>query len=56
MLEDYVQKELALKERIIFENESFVLLVPFWATWPFETMIVSKKAIQNLGQFNEKEK
>jgi len=56
MLEDYVQKELTLKERIIFENESFVLLVPFWATWPFETMIVSKKAFQNIGQFNEEEK
>lgn len=56
LLEDYVRKELLLQERIIFENNHFVLLVPFWATWPFETMIISKKAYQNIGQFDDNQK
>lgn len=43
-------------ERIILENDDFVALVPFWAVWPYETMIVSKRKIENLLQFSEKEK
>ncbi|WP_179020486.1 UDP-glucose--hexose-1-phosphate uridylyltransferase [Winogradskyella forsetii] len=42
LLGDYLKQELELKERIVFENEAFVVLVPFWATWPYETMIVPK--------------
>lgn len=42
LLGDYLQQELKLKERIIFENKAFVVLVPFWAIWPYETMIVPK--------------
>ena len=42
LLGDYLKQELDKKERIIFENDSFVVLVPFWAIWPFEAMIVPK--------------
>ena len=42
ILKDYISQELIKKERIIFENDAFVVLVPFWAIWPFETMIVPK--------------
>lgn len=56
LLQDYLSKELQLKERILIENNSFVALVPFWATWPFEVMIISKDVIQHLGQFSEKQK
>lgn len=42
LLEDYLKQELALKERIVFENKSFVVLIPFWALWPYETMIIPK--------------
>lgn len=38
--------------RIVTENESFSALVPFWAIWPFETMIVSRRHLQNLSQFS----
>jgi len=55
LLNDYIRIEDRKKERIVYENESFVLLVPFWAVWPFETMIISKRAISNILQFNEKE-
>jgi len=56
LLGDYLQLELKEKDRIIFENEHFAVLVPFWATWPFETMIVSKRHFQNLLQMTDSEK
>lgn len=55
LLGDYVKTELEKKERIVFENDSFVSLVPFWAIWPYETMIIPKRNIQNILQLAEKE-
>ncbi len=55
ILEDYVKQELVLNERIIFENESFVVLVPFWAVWPFEAMILPKKAQKNISSLTKEE-
>lgn len=43
LLGDYLQQELENQERVIFENDGFVVLIPFWAVWPFETMIVPKR-------------
>ncbi len=56
LLFDYVQEELKSGERVLAENASFVAVVPFWATWPFEAMIVSKQARQNLLQLNDTER
>jgi UDPglucose--hexose-1-phosphate uridylyltransferase len=56
LLSDYLELELKHKERVVVENEHFVALVPFWAVWPYETMIVSKRHIQNILQFTENEK
>lgn len=56
LLSDYVQLELIEQERIVLENGDFVALVPFWAVWPFETMIVSKRHLQNITQFSRSEK
>jgi UDPglucose--hexose-1-phosphate uridylyltransferase len=56
LLSDYLQEELKVGERILVENEHFVALVPFWATWPFEAMILSKRDVQNILQLSEEEK
>lgn len=56
LLEDYLQEELKAEERIICSNENFVALVPFWAVWPYESMIVSKRAIAHLGELTSEEK
>ena len=56
LLFDYVKKELEYKVRILVENDRFVALVPYWATWPFESMIISKNSVQNLGQMDEEDK
>jgi len=43
LLCDYLQLELRRGERVICENEAFAAMVPFWAVWPFETLLVSKR-------------
>lgn len=53
LLSDYLKQELDSNERIIYQNSNFVVLVPFWAVWPFETMIVPKKHQHNINQMNE---
>ncbi|WP_109833155.1 UDP-glucose--hexose-1-phosphate uridylyltransferase [Reichenbachiella versicolor] len=55
MLADYLAKELEKQERIIYENDHFVALVPFWAVWPFEAMIVSKRHLTNIMELTEAE-
>ena len=56
LLLDYLKKELEKNERILFENEDFVALIPFWATWPFETMILPKRHIKNILELTDDEK
>jgi len=55
LLSDYLTQELEKQERIIFENEFFVIVVPFWAIWPFETMIIPKKHQKNILEMTEKQ-
>ena len=55
ILQDYLKLELKLNERIVYQNESFVILVPYWAVWPFETLIIPKRKIGSILQFKEKE-
>ncbi|WP_073317064.1 UDP-glucose--hexose-1-phosphate uridylyltransferase [Aquimarina spongiae] len=55
LLSDYLDQELSHKERIIAENESFVALVPYWAIWPYETMILPKRKIGSIDKLTAKE-
>ena len=48
LLCDYVALELAAGERIVLQNEHFVALVPFWAVWPFETMVLARRHVGSL--------
>lgn len=56
LLGDYLAKELDKKDRLIVENEHFAVLAPYWAVWPFEAMIVSKRAVSSLAEFTDAEK
>lgn len=56
LLSDYLQSEIQKNERIICSNDSFVALVPFWAVWPFEAIIISKRHVTCLTDLNEVEK
>ena len=55
LLQSYVEQEIELDERIVYKNSHFVVLVPFWAIWPYETMIVPLNHYQNISQLNEEE-
>jgi UDPglucose--hexose-1-phosphate uridylyltransferase len=55
LLCDYLRQELNSKERIVLENESFVALVPYWAVWPFEAMIVPKRHITSILELSQQE-
>jgi UDPglucose--hexose-1-phosphate uridylyltransferase len=55
LLKDYLEAELKSQERIVIENEHFVVLVPFWATWPYETMVISKRHFGNIIAMNKEE-
>jgi UDPglucose--hexose-1-phosphate uridylyltransferase len=48
LLCDYSELELASGERIVCQNESFLAVVPFWATWPFETLVLSKRHVTDI--------
>ena len=48
--------EEALGERVVARNESFVALVPFWAVWPFEVMILPRRHVERLEDFTDMER
>jgi UDPglucose--hexose-1-phosphate uridylyltransferase len=56
LLQDYLAAELQKQVRIVFENAHFVVLVPFWAAWPFETLILPKRNIQDLQALGDDER
>ncbi|CAI7636104.1 unnamed protein product [Penicillium viridicatum] len=56
LLEDYAALESRKQERVVFENEAFLVVCPWWATWPFETMIVSRTHKRALVDLSEAEK
>lgn len=55
LLGDYLNQELLLNERIIYENKGFVVIVPFWAVWPYETMIIPKEHLPHIGILDQEQ-
>jgi UDPglucose--hexose-1-phosphate uridylyltransferase len=49
----YLKIESEKKDRIVCENDEFTAIVPFWAVWPFETIVISKRHVGSLEQFSE---
>lgn len=56
LLVDYLAQELKLKERVVFENDDWAVLVPYWAVWPFETLLLPKFPVTRITELNEKKK
>jgi len=52
LLCDTLKIELDQADRIVCENQEFVALVPFWAVWPFETLILSRHHVASLDAFS----
>ncbi|PIQ73613.1 galactose-1-phosphate uridylyltransferase [Candidatus Roizmanbacteria bacterium CG11_big_fil_rev_8_21_14_0_20_36_8] len=56
LLLDYVQQELDLKTRVVAKNSDWVVIVPYWAVWPYETMILPTKKVKRLEDIDDKQK
>ncbi len=48
MLLDYAEREVELGERIVTANDEWVVLVPYWAYWPFETLVLPRRPLADL--------
>jgi UDPglucose--hexose-1-phosphate uridylyltransferase len=56
LLCDYLRAELADGSRMVCENQQFVALVPFWAAWPFETLVLPRAHHGALPELDDKER
>jgi UDPglucose--hexose-1-phosphate uridylyltransferase len=56
LLCDYLAVELARAERLVCENDAFVALVPFWAVWPFETLVLPRRHLAGLEDLSPAER
>jgi UDPglucose--hexose-1-phosphate uridylyltransferase len=56
LLCDYVAAERSASERVVFENEHFAAIVPFWAVWPFEVILVSRRHLGAMPEFTSEER
>jgi UDPglucose--hexose-1-phosphate uridylyltransferase len=55
LLCEYIRLEDHEQVRVVCQNEGFVALVPFWAVWPFETLVCSRRHLGAFPDFTEAE-
>ncbi len=55
LLADYLAEEHKLKERVLISNDHFTALVPYWAVWPFETLIIAHRNVSVLSDLTSAE-
>jgi UDPglucose--hexose-1-phosphate uridylyltransferase len=55
LLVDYATREVELDERVVIANDSWVVVVPFWAYWPYETMVLPRRPIGSLTDLRVEE-
>jgi len=56
LLCDYLKLELQERERIVFENDAFVVVVPYWAVWPFEVIVISRAHVAKLPELGSQQR
>ena len=55
LLSDYLTEEHKRKERILFSNDHFTALVPYWAVWPFEVIVIGHRDVSYLNELTSAE-
>jgi UDPglucose--hexose-1-phosphate uridylyltransferase len=55
LLLEYAQKEMTLGERVVIENQDWLVVVPFWAAWPYETLLLPKAARARITELTQAE-
>jgi UDPglucose--hexose-1-phosphate uridylyltransferase len=53
LLCDLVDVEVNLKDRMVVENDSWICIVPFWAIWPFETIVLPRRHISAMDSLDK---
>lgn len=48
LLVDYMDAEIADGTRVVLENDSWVVVVPYWAVWPYETLVLPRRSVLRL--------
>ncbi|CAK7243371.1 MAG: galactose-1-phosphate uridyl transferase [Sporothrix thermara] len=56
LLGDYVRLEQAKQERVVFENDTFLVVCPWWAIWPFEVMVLAKRHVRAIVELTDTER
>jgi UDPglucose--hexose-1-phosphate uridylyltransferase len=56
LLCDYIELEGKSGERAVIANDAFVAVVPFWAVWPFETLVISKRHARDMVELDPAER
>lgn len=56
LLDDYLRVELEREERIVVQNEGWAAVVPYWAIWPFETLLLCKTSVKRMTDLNDMER
>jgi UDPglucose--hexose-1-phosphate uridylyltransferase len=56
MLLDVAVRELESGERVVVSNDHWVAIVPFWASWPFETLLLPRFAVAQMPQLKDDER
>ncbi len=56
LLVEYAERERALGERIVVENEEWLAVVPYWATWPFEALLLPRRHVPRLPDLDDRER
>jgi UDPglucose--hexose-1-phosphate uridylyltransferase len=56
LLCDYAKLEIEEGSRVVEQNGNFLTVVPFWAVWPFETMVISKRHLSSMDQLSDAER
>ncbi len=49
LLCEYLALEATAGDRVVCANDDFLAVVPFWAVWPFETLVVSRRHVADIG-------
>jgi UDPglucose--hexose-1-phosphate uridylyltransferase len=56
MLVDYANLEMKKQERIVVENSSWLCVVPYWAVWPYETLLLPKRHVLRIEDLQDDER
>jgi UDPglucose--hexose-1-phosphate uridylyltransferase len=56
LLSDVLDRELREDRRIVWSNPEWVILVPYWAVWPFETLVLPRRPVADLAALGDAER